>query len=144
MEENIFPDRPTCKLHTENAIRVATFLGGPLVAGYLIANNYKELGETEKVRTTWIVTAIATLAIFVIAYFLPDSLPRPILPLAYTVGVYYLVQNLQGAKIKAHIAAGGQMWSIWNAVLAGVVGLIVIVVILVAWFFLSDQYFAQP
>jgi hypothetical protein len=143
MEENIFPDRPTCKLHTENAIRIATFLGGPLVAGYLIANNYKELGETEKVKTTWMITVTATIVVIVLAYFLPEGTPKPLLPLAYSVVVYYLVQKLQGAKIKAHVAAGGQMWSIWNAVLAGIVGLLIIVAILFGGFFFLDQYFVK-
>ncbi|MFI5188616.1 MAG: hypothetical protein ACHQF0_17920 [Chitinophagales bacterium] len=142
MEENIFPERPTSKLHTENAIRIATFLGGPLVAGYLVAENYKELGETEKVKTTWMIAIVSTVVLFVIAYFLPEKAPRPLLPIAYSVGVYYLVQNLQGAKIKAHIAAGGQMWPMWNAVLAGIIGLVIIVAIVFGGFYLLDQTFA--
>lgn len=142
MEEHIFPDKPANKLHTENAIRVATFLGGPLVAGYLIADNYKQLGETDKVKITWLISVVATIAVFVIAYFLPAKTPRPLLPIAYSLGVYYLVQNLQGPKIKTHIAAGGQMYSIWNAVVAGIIGLIIIVAIIVAAFYFLDQSFA--
>src|SRR5436190_19770410 len=139
MEENIFPDRPTSKLHSENAIRIGTLLGGPLVARYLIADNYKQLGETEKIKITWLIAIIATIAVFVIAYFLPENTPKPILPIAYSVSAFFLVQNLQGAKIKSHIASGGQMWSVWNAVLAGIIGLVIIAVIIIAAFFLWDQ-----
>lgn len=141
MEENIFPERPTSKLYTENAIRIATFLGGPLIAGYLIADNYKQLGETEKIKTTWMIAIIATVLLFVIAWFLPEKTPPYLLPIPYTVGAYYLAQNLQGAKIKAHIAAGGQTWSIWRAVVAGLVGFVIIVAIVFAAFILMDQYF---
>ena len=100
MEEHIFPDAPTSKVYTENAIRVATFLGGPLIAGYLIADNYKQLGEERHVQTTWLVTVLGTLAIFVAAWFLPKDFPPYIIPIAYSVGTYYLVQNLQGKKLR--------------------------------------------
>ncbi|WHT40394.1 hypothetical protein QNH98_07395 [Myroides sp. mNGS23_01] len=36
------------KLYTPNAIRLATFLGGPLIAGYLIRENYLALQEEKK------------------------------------------------------------------------------------------------
>jgi hypothetical protein len=141
MEESIFPEKPASKLYTENAIRVATFLGGPLAAGYLIADNYKQLGEAKKVQTTWIITIFVTVAIFVLTWFLPEKTPPYLLPIAYSVATYYLAQNLQGAKIKAHIAAGGEIWSVWRAVLAGLVGLVIIIAIVFAAFFLMDQSF---
>ena len=142
MEENIFPEKPESKLYTESAIRIATFLGGPLVTGYLLADNYKQLGETKKIQTTWTIAIFATVAIFVIGFYLPEKTPPYLLPIAYTIGAYYLAQNLQGARIKAHIAAGGETWSIWRAVAAGLVGLIIIVAIALAAFLLMDQYFA--
>jgi len=144
MEENIFPDMPENKLYTENAIRVATFLGGPLVAGYLIADNYKQLGETRQVRKTWLITIVSTVIIFVIAWYLPDDFPHLIVPIAYTVGVYYLVERLQGAKIKAHVAAGGMTWSMGRAVLVSVVGLVIMVAIIFGGLLLMDQSFAKP
>jgi hypothetical protein len=142
MEENIFPEKPESKLYTESAIRIATFLGGPLVTGYLLADNYRQLGETKKIQTTWAIAIFATVAIFVIGFYLPEKTPPYLLPIAYTIGAYYLAQNLQGAKIKAHVAAGGETWSIWRAVAAGLVGLVVIVAIALAAFLLMDQYFA--
>ncbi|HEY2722089.1 MAG TPA: hypothetical protein VGI82_10215, partial [Chitinophagaceae bacterium] len=77
MEEHLFPEKPANKLYSENAIRVGTFLGGPLVAGYLIADNYKQLGQMEKVRTTWILSIFATVVIFVIAFLMPEKTPQP-------------------------------------------------------------------
>jgi hypothetical protein len=142
MDENIFPEKPESKLYTESAIRIATFLGGPLVTGYLLADNYRQLGETKKIQTTWAIAIFATVAIFVIGFYLPEKTPPYLLPIAYTIGAYYLAQNLQGARIKAHIAAGGETWSIWRAVAAGLVGLIIIVAIALAAFLLMDQYFA--
>jgi len=144
MEENLFPDKPTNKLYTENAIRVATFLGGPLVAGYLIADNYKQLGQSKHIQTTWLITILATVVIFIIAWFLPVSFPPYILPIAYTVGTYYLVQNLQGKKIKAHVTAGGEIWSMGRAILIGLAGLIIIFAIVFSAFILMDRSFTAP
>jgi hypothetical protein len=39
MQEDIFPDIPKNKLYTDESIRIGTLLGGPLIAGYLIAEN---------------------------------------------------------------------------------------------------------
>jgi hypothetical protein len=83
---------------------------------------------------------LATIVVFIIAYFLPDNIPKYILPFAYSIATFYLVQNLQGEKIKAHRAAGGQIWSAWKAVLAGIIGGIILIAMYIAVFFLVDQY----
>lgn len=139
MEEDLFPDRPTTRLYTENSIRVATFLGGPLVAGYLIADNFRQMGEIKKVQTTWLVTIPATILIFVIAFYLPEKTPPFLIPIAYTLITFYIAQNLQGAKIKAHVAAGGQIWSMGRAVLVGLAGLVVIAGFIFAAILLLDR-----
>lgn len=51
MEENVLQPIPTFKLYKDKAIYLGTFIGGPLVAGYLIAENFKQLGQLGKVKT---------------------------------------------------------------------------------------------
>jgi hypothetical protein len=140
MEENIFSEDLTGKLYTRDAIRVATFLGGPLAAGFMIADNYRHLGEHKKVQTTWLIAVPVTIAIFVLAFILPDNFPPIALPLAYTMGVYFLVENLQGKKIKAHTAQGGQTWPMGRAVVIGLIGLLIILAIVFGSFMLMDQF----
>jgi len=41
MEQKINIQTPTEKIYKDRAIGVGTFLGGPLAAGYLIAENLK-------------------------------------------------------------------------------------------------------
>lgn len=139
MEENLFPEQPTHKLFSENAIRIATFLGGPLVAGYLFAENYKQLGERKNVQTSWLVAIAATVAVFLIAYILPERFPPYIIPIAYTVATYELAKKVFGEKIKTHKAAGGLTWPMGRAVVAGIIGLAIIVAVVFAFFFFSDQ-----
>lgn len=38
------------KAFTPKHILTATFLGGPLVIGYMLANNYKVFGKSEKCK----------------------------------------------------------------------------------------------
>jgi hypothetical protein len=54
----------TKKIYTDRLIWAGTFLGGPLVAGYLIAENFKVFNEPNKVKLTWIYAIIATIVIF--------------------------------------------------------------------------------
>ena len=48
MEETLAIKIPTQKIYKNRAIEIATFLGGPLVAGYLIAENFKAFNEPDK------------------------------------------------------------------------------------------------
>jgi riboflavin synthase alpha subunit len=67
-EKSVFEEVPTEKIYTEKAIRVGTFLGGPLVAGYFMAENFKVFGDSEKAKKTWIITILATLSIFALIF----------------------------------------------------------------------------
>jgi hypothetical protein len=51
LEKSVFEEVPTEKIYSEKAIRVGTFLGGPIVAGYFIAENFKVFGDFDKVKS---------------------------------------------------------------------------------------------
>jgi hypothetical protein len=104
---------------------VGTFLGGPLVAGYLIAENFKSFSDPDQAKKTWIYAIIATIVIFGGIFLIPDTvkIPNQIIPLIYTGIAYYLVQHFQGQKITAYINAGGQIYSWWRTIGVGLIGL---------------------
>ena len=132
MEENLLPSLPTFKLYKDRTIYIGTFLGGPLVAGYLAAQNFKQLGQTDKVKTTWAIAILATIIIFGGVFLVPDTakVPNYIIPLIYTGIAQFLVQKYQGLSIKTHIAAGGQTYSAWRAVWIGLAGLVILIAII--------------
>jgi heme/copper-type cytochrome/quinol oxidase subunit 4 len=138
MQEDILSPLVTKKVYSENAIRIGTFLGGPLVTGYLMAENYKQLGETSKVKLTWILSILATIVVFTIAFLLPTNTQTRIIPIIYSAAAFYLVKNLQGNQIKAHLENGGQTYSAWRAVLVGVICLVVLLLILFGGFLMMD------
>ncbi len=141
MEENLLPSQPTFKLYKDRAIYVGTFLGGPLVAGYLAAENFKQLGQKDKVKTTWIIAILATIIIFSGIFLIPniEKVPNYIIPLVYTAIAQFLVQKFQGSAIKTHIEIGGQTYSIWRVVWIGLVGLVILLAIIFAIVLMTNK-----
>jgi len=141
MEENILHSFPDYKLYNDRSFYVGTLLGGPMVAGYLAAENYKKLGQPAKVKNAWIIALIATLAILGAVFFIPglEKIPNYIIPLIYTAIAQFLVQKSQGNAIKAHIAQGGQIYSTWRAVWIGLIGLLVLVALISVLILLMDK-----
>ena len=141
MEENLLSVPPNFKLYKDRAIYVGTFLGGPLVAGYLAAENFKQLDQPEKVKKAWTIAIIATVVIFGGIFLIPnmDKIPNYIIPLIYTGITQYLVQKYQGAAIKSHIEKGGQVYSVWRAVWIGLVGLAILLTIIFAIVLLTNK-----
>ena len=58
MEQFLENETTTQKIYKERAIRVGTFLGRPLVAGSLIAENFKVFNQPAKAKIAWIYSII--------------------------------------------------------------------------------------
>jgi hypothetical protein len=140
MEPEFIIQSPTSKIYNENAIRVATFIGGPLVAGYLIAEKFKAFNEPGKAKKTWIYTIVATVFIFGVAFLIPESdkIPHVVFPLLYTWAIYYLVRHFQGSFISSHISTGGQVYN-WGRIIAvSLIGLAITFIAIFGIFYLTD------
>lgn len=125
MEQKIDVEKPTQKIYKDKAIWVGTFLGGPLIAGYLIAENFKAFGDLKSAKKTRIYTIIVTLIILVGVLLIPEDIdtPNSIIPILCTLTAYYLVQNFQGQNISSHINSDGQFFGWWRVVAVGMIGL---------------------
>ena len=114
------------RIYTNRAIGVATYLGGPLVAGYLIAENFKSFNETDKAKKTWIYTIIGTIIIFGGLFSIPDdileSIPIYGMPLIYTAIAYGFVKHYQDKNISAFIALGGQPFGWGRTIIISLIG----------------------
>lgn len=145
MEESIFKEIPAHKIYSDKLIWGGTFLGGPLVAGYFISENYKAFGEQKNANKTWLFTILATVVIFLIIVLIPDSvnIPNFLFPLAYTAIVTAIVKKMQGEKIDEHIQLGGLFFGWGRVILAGIIGLIVtfVGIFIIAF---SIDYIQQP
>ena len=73
MENLLEFEIPERQIYNYRKFLVGTFIGGPIAAGYFIAENFKAYNETKKARNAWIYTIIATVIIFGVVFLLPDS-----------------------------------------------------------------------
>lgn len=109
---------PTNKIYKEMAIWVGSFVGGPVVAGYFIAENYKALNDPENAKETWKYTIPITILIFSLALIIPkfENFPALVIPLSYTMGAYLFCKYYQGPKMAAHLESGGEEFG-WGRII---------------------------
>ena len=140
MNETIDETIPKGKIFKDKAFWVGTFLGGPLVAGYLFSENFKALGQPEKVKPTWIVTIIATIVIFGGIFLIPDNIniPNQIIPTAYTAIAFGLFKKFQEERATEHINQGGLTYNWGRVIGVGVVGLLITILPIFAIAYASD------
>lgn len=141
MEETLDRQIPMNKIYKDRAIWVGTFLGGPLAAGYLIAENFKAFNDNDKAKKTWIYAIIATVVVFGGVFLIPENIkvPNQIIPLIYTAIAYYLVQHFQGQNISAYLNSGGQLFGWWRTIAVGLIGLAITIIPIFGFALISDS-----
>jgi len=129
------------KIYNERAIGAGTFIGGPLVAGYLIAENFKVFGKSEKAKLARILAIGATILLFSALFLIPgmENFPRQIIPLGYTIIVYFLVHHYQGADIVAHISGGGKSFNFWRTIGIGIIGAAITLLLIFVIVFITER-----
>jgi len=129
------------KIYTTKEIRVGTFLGGPLVAGYLLAENFKAFNEPGKAKNAWIFSILFTVILFSSIFLIPASnkFPEIVLPLIYSWIAYGLAQHYQGASISSYINSGEIAFSWWRLVGISLLGCAVTVVLLFGVIYFSGD-----
>jgi hypothetical protein len=141
MEEVSDIQTPEQKIYKDRAIYVGTFIGGPLVAGYLIAENFRVFNEPNKAKKAWIYAIGATIIVFGGVFLIPnvDKVPRQVIPLIYTWIAYYLVKHYQGANINAHINAAGKVYNWWRTLGIALIGLLITLTAVFSVVYFSDK-----
>lgn len=105
------------KVYSQRMVGLGAFFGGPFGAGYLLATNYKALGQEEKVGITWAMAILGMLVYtgtaVVINYYVYDFPDSLFCFLSY--GVARMVyQKEQAEAIKQYIEQGGTLHSGWQ------------------------------
>lgn len=141
------------KLYSTKAISGATFLGGPLAAGYLIGENFKALDKPKEGKIALIIGIASTILLLVIIFSLPedaiDSIPQQIIPIAYTALVWGIVEWKQGDTLKLQKDNENSFFSGWRAAGVGFISLVLMFIGVFGFTFLGstnevyDQYDAE-
>ena len=145
MEENILEQVPEFKLHKKQTITICTFLTGPLVAGFLIAENFNQLNEKGKAIKTWIFTIAGTIILFCSIIFIPalEKIPNFLFVILYTLLASYSVQRFQQAKINLHQQNGGQFFPVWRAVLASLLSIVAMFALIILILIIAEPAFFE-
>lgn len=111
-------------MYSAGQVTLATFLGGPLGGGWLMAVNYKRLGEPAKMRAAIGLSVLAMAAVIAIGFALGNHAAWG-LALVPIVVMRALAEALQGDAYRRHVAAGGSRGSSWRAAGLGGVSLVI-------------------
>lgn len=136
MEENL-------KLYSKKAITIATFFGGPLVAGILIRRNYLNLGEERKAINSLLIGIFSTVLLIVGILMIPeniiDYIPNILFPAIYTGIVNLIVKKNQGDNLKSHLENNGEFYSGWKAAGISIFSAIIIVAIAFVFIMVTER-----
>lgn len=118
-------------LHTKKAVWITSFFGGPLAAGYLIYENYRNLNNQKNAKISLFLGIITTLLLFVGIFSIPDNIidkiPNQIIPFIYTGIIYLIVKKIFGEILKKHKEDGGRFYKTGRAVIIGIVSTLIII-----------------
>ena len=117
LEENEENKTYNFELYKISGIGLATFIGSTLAGGFLISQNYKRLGNVRMANKTLTYTVLATIALFLIAYFLPEDMnvPNMVFTVVQVVVLVQIAKQLQAKELSNHVAHGGALASNWKA-----------------------------
>jgi hypothetical protein len=133
MEENVLTPIPEFKMYSIRSVYIGTFIGGPLIAGYLAAQNFKQMQQPDLVKRSWGIAIAATVLLIAGLLLIPgiQKIPTYIIPLVYTFLARYFVERYQGGAIKLHIERNGLLYSAWRSVWIGLIGSVILIGLLV-------------
>ena len=132
MDENILEHVPDFKLHKKQTIMICTFLAGPFVGAYLIAENFNQLNERRRAIKTWIYTIAGTIILFCSIIFIPalEKIPNFLFTVLYTLIASYFVKRFQESMINLHQQKGGQFFPVWRAILASFISVVLMLALI--------------
>jgi hypothetical protein len=133
--------------YSQKAIGIATFIGGPLAAGYLIRENYKVLDQTEKGNNALIISIVATIALFALIFSIPEhiieKIPKVVIPAVYIGAIVFWVGQTFGGLFKQHEENQYAFFSRWRAAGIGAISLLIMCVGIFGFIYFSTDYEAE-
>ena len=141
MQEDVLSPTAQNKVYKEGSMAIAIFLGGPFVVGYLMAHNFRQLDEPEKIGKTWIFSTLGLILLIGGAAAIPESvkIPNIVYNLVFAMVALFFVQKYQGKQLKQHVEDGGAVYSNWRAAGIGLLCMVVTVILLLGAYYLVEQ-----
>jgi len=138
---NLLTEIPAIKLYSVKEITLATFFGGILAGGYLMAENFKAVNNTEKATITWVFTFFL-IALLVISLFIPalDKIPAIVYSAFFTILAGSSARKYQSGFIEDHINAGGSYHATGRVVVITIISVLIILSLALGAWLMMDAY----
>ena len=117
-------DVPAYKLYNPMQVGVAAFLGSPMAACWLIAHNYRQLGE-QRTATYWVMGGIVGTFALIVAGALIRSSASLGMGAGFVSALYQMAKYRQGGIVAQHLSLGGRLGSWWAVIGWGMLFLVV-------------------
>lgn len=131
------------KFYSQKAIGIATLIGGPLAAGYLIRENYLSLNKPDEAKKSLIIGIISTILLSIVIFMIPESImekvPSHILPVIYIAVIYQIVKKNHGTILNQHKENGNEFYSGWKAAGIGFISAIILLIVIFGYAYLSPD-----
>ncbi len=132
------------ELYSQRSIGIATFLGGPLAAGYLICENCKNLDQPDNGKKAFVLGVVSTILLFVGIFSIPDStidsIPNQLFPAIYTAVILLLVHKFHGSILELHKENGYKFYSGWRAAGIGFISMLILLAGILGYDYLTTDY----
>ncbi len=99
----------TSQIYTKNPNDIATFSGGPLIAGYLLSQNFKTFGQIESAKKSIQYSLLWFVLVIFGSILLPESVKRTLIPIFYLLPIVLadmVIKMHQGSKIEEFLKLG--------------------------------------
>jgi hypothetical protein len=116
---------PMYPLYSPGQLSLAAFLGGPIGAAWLLAINYRRLGQRRHAVLAVVVAALAVIGLAAIG-MMSTEVPR--IGIGVLVATILICRALQGEAFRSHVARQGRVASTWRALGVGLAVLAVMAV----------------
>ena len=129
------------RFYSVKAITLATFFGGILAGGYMMAQNFKAVNDGRKARITWI-CVIMLIVFAIVSTILPafDKIPAIAYSAFYTIFTGSMARKYQSAFIEGHINAGSRYYTTIRVMMVTLISLILLVSLLLSVFYYLDTF----
>jgi hypothetical protein len=142
-EKTIQENEKRVGVFTEHAVWFGTLIGGPLAAGYIIAENFRVLKMPDKQKKTWWIVVPETVLMLVLAIKLNGEMG--FIYFVNTALTFLIFHIFQGKEVDEYLMAGGYALKKWTTFLVAIAGLIAsyllyfaadyLIVYVQAWFY---------
>ncbi|KPK38831.1 MAG: hypothetical protein AMJ69_07395 [Gammaproteobacteria bacterium SG8_47] len=133
---------PAYQLYSVTEIRVATFFGALFGGGVIMTMNYRRTGQSDETRRASLWTLLGTLGLIGLALALPYDVPSLVFSIAEAVLMVQLGKHLQRHEISRHLDRGGRLASSWGAAGIGILAILPIITVLMAFVLIFPELFA--